>query len=102
MSHESWGWVMTRKDGGGAIATIANTGLGYGQPGEECLERRGRYMELMFFKSYGEGRTVLGETHGEGIAYFLNKFPPMEDRIDCKIVQQWALLGDPSLQIGGY
>jgi len=102
MSHESWGWVMTCKDGGGAIATIANTALGYGQPGEECLERRGRYMELMFFKSYGEGKTVLGETHGSGITYFLNKFPPMEDRIDCKISQQWALLGDPSLQIGGY
>jgi len=26
----------------------------------------------------------------------------MEDKIDCKIVQQWALLGDPSLKIGGY
>jgi len=26
----------------------------------------------------------------------------MNDLIDCKIVQQWALLGDPSLMIGGY
>jgi len=26
----------------------------------------------------------------------------MEDKIDCKIVQQWALLGDTSLKIGGY
>jgi hypothetical protein len=102
MSPECWGWWLTRKEGGGAIATIANTGLGYGQSGEKCLEQRGRYMELMFFKSYAEGKTALGETHGSDITYFLNKFPPMEDRIDCKITQQWALLGDPSLKIGGY
>ncbi|MDD3493176.1 MAG: C25 family cysteine peptidase, partial [Candidatus Thermoplasmatota archaeon] len=102
MSPESWGWWLARKTGGGSIATIANTGLGYGQPGESCLERRGRYMELMFFRSYAEGKTVLGETHGSDLTYYLHKFPPMEDRIDCKIVQQWALLGDPSLQIGGY
>jgi len=26
----------------------------------------------------------------------------MNDLIDCKTVQEWALLGDPSLMIGGY
>ena len=101
-SPESWGWWMTRKFGGGSIATIANTGYGYGEPGEDCLEVRGRYMELQFFKSYSEGKDMLGETHASGLSYYMDKFPPMDDRIDCKIVQQWELLGDPSLKIGGY
>jgi len=101
-SPESWGWWLARKFGGGAIATIANTGYGYGQPGEDCLEKRGRYMELKFFQAFGEGIDMLGMTHAQDQAYYMNRFPPMDDRIDCKIVQQWALLGDPSLKIGGY
>ena len=28
--------------------------------------------------------------------------PPMDDRIDCKTIEEWCLLGDPSLKIGGY
>ncbi len=99
---ECWGWWLTRKIDGGAIATIANSGYGYGEPGEECLEKRGRYMELQFFKSYSEGKDMLGETHASGLTYYLNKFPPLTDKIDSKIVQQWVLFGDPSLKIGGY
>jgi len=26
----------------------------------------------------------------------------MDDRLDCKTVEEFVLLGDPSLQIGGY
>jgi hypothetical protein len=59
-------------------------------------------MELLFFKSYNEGREYLGETHGMNLAYYMNEHPPMDDNIDCKIVQQWILFGDPSLKIGGY
>jgi hypothetical protein len=32
----------------------------------------------------------------------MNVHPPMDDQVDCKIVQEWVLLGDPSLMIGGY
>ena len=99
---ESWGWWLTRIIDGGSIATIANSGYGYGQPGEDCLEYRGRYMELQFFISYSEGKDILGETHASGLTYYLNKFPPLTDKIDSKIVQQWVLFGDPSLKIGGY
>jgi len=101
-SPRCWGWWLVVKIDGGTIATIANSGYGYGEPGEECLEKRGRYMEIQFFKSYGEGKDMLGETHATGITYYLNKFPPLTDQVDSKIVQQWVLLGDPSLKIGGY
>jgi len=97
-----WSWSLMNKVGGGGIAVISNTGYGYGIPGEDWNTGRGRFMEMKFFESYSEGHTVLGDTHAMDLIYYLNEFPPLEDKIDCKIVQQWALLGDPSLQIGGY
>ena len=97
-----WAWSMASRIRGGCIAIIANTGFGYGQPGEDCLTQRGRFMEVQFFRSYSEGRDMLGETHSMNLNYYLDEFPPMDDLIDCKIVQQWFLLGDPSLKIGGY
>jgi len=101
-SPKCWGWWLASKPGGGTIATIANTGYGYGIPGEDCLTGRGRYMEIQFFRSYAEGKDILGETHASDLTYYLNAFPPMSDLIDTKIVEQWELLGDPSLKIGGY
>jgi hypothetical protein len=59
-------------------------------------------MELQFFRSYAEGVDMLGATHAQGLTYYLHKFPPLSERVDSKIVEQWVLLGDPSLKIGGY
>jgi hypothetical protein len=97
-----WSWAMASQTRGGAIAVIANTGLGYGEPGEQTLTQRGRHLEWLFFKAYSDGKVNLGETHGIDLVYYMNEHPPMVDQTDCKIVQEWALLGDPSLLIGGY
>ena len=68
----------------------------------DCIEALGGYIETQFFKAYGVNNyTVLGETYSAAINAYLNTFPPMLNKFDCKTVQQWALLGDPSLQIGG-
>jgi len=112
---ECFSWLLTKKIGGGTIATIGNTGLGYGRVGDsgdldgdgiddpDCVEALGGYLETQFFKAYGIDRiNVLGETWGQAIINFLNVYPGMDDKIDCKTVEQWALLGDPSLHIGGY
>ena len=97
-----WAWSLASQSKGGAIAVIANTGYGYGEQGENTLINRGRHMEWLFFKAYQDGMINLGETHSTDIIYYMNEHPPMQDLIDCKIAQQWALLGDPSLLIGGY
>jgi len=97
-----WGWAMASQTKGGAIAVIANTGLGYGQPGQDTLTERGRHLEWLFFKAYHDGKENLGETHATELIYYMNEHPPMDDLVDCKIVQEWALLGDPSLLMGGY
>ena len=56
-----------------------------------------------------EGKDILGETHAATITNYLTKFPidwnveiGSDIQIDCKTVQEWVLLGDPSLKIGGY
>lgn len=97
-----WAQSMANRLNKGCIAVMANSGFGYGISGEHCLEGRGRFMEIKFFESYTDGYENLGETHGNELAYYMNEFPPMDDQIDCKMVQQWILLGDPSLMIGGY
>ncbi len=112
---ESFSWLLARNINGGAIATLGNTGLGYGTVGNsgdldgdgedepDCIEALGGYLETQFFKAYGvDGITVLGDTWGAAIENYLSVYPAMSDKIDCKTVQQWVLLGDPSLQIGGY
>jgi hypothetical protein len=93
---------MANRMNKGCIGIIANSGYGYGISGENCLTGRGRFMEIQFFRSFSEGTMYLGDTHAMDLTYYMNEFPPMDNEIDCKIVQQWVLLGDPSLMIGGY
>ena len=114
-TFECWSWRLTVLDSGGNIATIGNTGLGYGLIGEhgdvdgdgieepDCVEGLGGWIESAFSQAYGElGKDILGETWGTAITSYINTFAVSKDQIDCKTVQEWALLGDPSLQIGGY
>ncbi len=111
---ECFSWHLARKKDGGAIASMGNTGLGYGAVGNhgdidgdgvdnpDTVEAVGGYQEVMFFKAIDEGVDILGEAWGTANRYYMNTFPPMDDQTDCKTVEQWPLLGDPSLKIGGY
>jgi hypothetical protein len=110
---ECFGWWLVRKIGGGAIASIGNTGLGYGWVGgyqdlngdgiaePVCVEGLGGYLQILYYKTINEGAETLGQAHSGGISKYMDVFPPMTSRIDAKTVQQWALIGDPSLQMGG-
>jgi hypothetical protein len=126
-----WGWLYGSQPNGGSIATIGNTGLGYGTIGDgpvppdeipastpdgipDCIQYLDGWMESHFFKVYhDDGKTRLGETHGQTLTDYLNQFPinwgmnwadheQAPSLVDCKSVQEWILFGDPSLQIGGY
>ena len=104
-----WAWWFTSKKNGGAIATIANTGLG--THGENDLDYNGvadylevldGWLELRFFQIFGEeNHRILGENHGDSITEYLHRFLDNNDRMDVKMIQQWELFGDPSLMIGG-
>ena len=112
---QCFSWLLTRKIGGGTIATIGNTGLGFGDVGEsgdrdgdgindpDCVEALGGYIESQFFKAYGtDGKEILGDAWGQAVTQYLSVYPPMNNKLDAKTVQQWVILGDPSLMIGGY
>ncbi len=120
--HSAWGpecfsWWLTRKIDGGAIATIGCSGYGYGMVGDEdndsipdATQYLGGFIDSEFFRVYAqEGKDILGETHATAITSYLTKFPidwsaeiGSDLQIDCKTVEEWVLLGDPSLKIGGY
>lgn len=100
---ECWSWWLTRLSRRGAIATIGNTGLGYGMLGEDCtITGLDGGISLEFFRQYAEeGHHILGETYSQTLTYYIGTFD-MEEDDHVKTVQQWVLLGDPSLMIGGY
>jgi hypothetical protein len=102
---ETFSWRLVSNPNGGAIASMGNTGLGYGMPGEDLTTGGGdSWITIEFFRQYGaEGRTVLGQAYQQTLTAYLDTFD-MNDLAagHPKSVQQWVLLGDPTLQIGGY
>jgi hypothetical protein len=109
---ECWSWRLTRTIGGGAIAVIGNTGLGYGPENrlDPTVWGGEDWLEVHFFEEYGLNNTfILGEVWGKTITEYLNQFEINwnekafnDSALDAKTVEQWVLIGDPSLKIGGY
>ncbi len=111
---ECWSWHLTRKVGGGTIATIGNTGLGYGAIGEhgdldndgitepDILEKLGGYYFDQFYYVFSQGVDILGDCHSGALNNYLDTHPGMDYQTDAKTMEQMALIGDPSLKIGGY
>lgn len=111
---ECFSWHMTRLKDRGAIATIGNTGLGYGILGEDCLiGGLDGGICIMFFERYSRlkdenDNAILGDVYQETLKDYLTMFidplDPENDEFDdhVKTIHQWVLLGDPTLMIGGY
>lgn len=105
-----WAWWLTSALRGGAIACIANTGLGTHGHGDldnntipDYLETLDGWLELRFLEQYGiEKYDILGLNHGDTLVEYYNKFLGDDTKMDVKMVQQWILFGDPSMKIGGY
>ena len=102
-----WAWKLVNVENGGAIATISNTGLGTHAMDDsdnnhinDYLEVYDGWLELNFFELYSDQNIrVLGELHQQAITNYLNMFLGNHDEMDMKMVQQWQLFGDPSLQV---
>ena len=105
---ECFGWTFVRVSNG-AIATIGCTGLGYGATGDDNddgipdnIQYYTGRAEIHFFELYKQGLHHLGEVHSQDMIDYINEANPMKDQIACKTAQEWVLLGDPTLMIGGY
>lgn len=111
---ECWSWWLTRKIGGGAIATTGNTALGYGAVGEhgdldhddiiepDILEKFGGFYFDQYYEEFDAGAIILGDVHSGALTDYCDTHPGMDYQIDAKTLEQMTLLGDPSLRIGGY
>ncbi len=126
-----WSWLFASYKNGGSIASIGCTGLGYGSIGDgpdppdevpqsepdgipDCIQYMGGWIEGHFYEVYNHMDVdILGQTHGTTITDYLNEFPinwemDWDDHehwptlVDVKTAQEWFLMGDPSLKIGGY
>ena len=103
---ECFNWRLISLPNRGAIATIGNTGLGYGRVGNDSTSGGGdAWITIEFFKQYGENEyTILGDVFAETVKSYTSTFEEDLDVLEeghAKTVQQWVLLGDPSLRIGG-
>jgi len=105
---ECFSWYLVQLKGRGAIATIGNTGLGYGAIGEDCTtEGLDGGICIEFFKQYGieyeanDGSAILGDVFYNTLSTYHTTYD-MDFLDHAKSLTQWVLLGDPSLMIGGY
>jgi len=85
----AWNWV--KKDNGGAIATIGATRTAFGG-----IDSGAGKMSLEFFSAY-ENSETLGQMMTQAQTEYITDVP-----YDAFTVEEFILLGDPSLKIGGY
>lgn len=105
-----WGWALVRNPRGGSIATIASTGFSYESPDINRNEGGIEWLDMHFFEQYGiKGVETLGEAWAKTVEVFLENFTiDWNDAsrdgsaLIAKNVEEWLLIGDPTLKIGGY
>jgi hypothetical protein len=104
------GYSFVKQQSSGAIATIAPTSqcwVGLGDIDNnnipDMIETVSGFLTLEFLRVYAEESIdILGELHSTAIEQYVHKFPVHSNKIDCKTIQEYGLIGDPSLKIGGY
>lgn len=98
-----WSWWLTSNPDGGAIATLGNTGLGMGIQDADYITGLDGWLFPRFFYQYGQkGNHQIGMAQGLAITDYVLEFDINADGDVRQMIQQWALLGDPSLMPGGY
>ena len=96
-------WLVFQK-GGGAIGSIGNTGLGIGYVNHHWNAGLSGWILPRFYDAYvNQSKYILGETHDQAIVDYINIIGGVNsDNSDRKTVEEWTLIGDPSLKLGGY
>lgn len=93
-------WALAKKPFGGAIACIGSTRVGYGGFEGDPLGAGSPCLNYLFFKSYSPGITI-SEMFTQAKRKYIEEVW-IEGFQDCLTLQEFILIGDPSLKIGGY
>jgi hypothetical protein len=107
---ECWSERILREPTGGSICSIGCTALGFTKEDKTSFKGGINELECAFFHAYGQNQiTILGDTWSAAVNWYAQKYhvkwdsPGLGDSwIDAKVMESWALFGDPSLRIGGY
>lgn len=107
---ECWGWALVNNPRGGSIATIASSAYSY--ESSDIQGNRGgcEWLDIHFFEEYETGKSnVLGDCWQQTVNRFLQNFTINWDdasndgnALVVKNLEQWMMIGDPSLRIGGF
>jgi len=89
---------LVTKAHGGAIASTGCTGYGMGYEGDPVT--LSAELEVNFFYQIGNGVEHLAQAHSLAIQKFLAE--EEINQVEAFCITNWALLGDSSLQFGGY
>jgi len=89
-------WALVKKPAGGAIATIGSTELIYGGYIGDPLRGGSPRMNAEFFDAYEPGSHVADMFVRAERSYVQTLWK------DCITLEEFELIGDPSLKIGGY
>jgi len=108
--NECIAWKLVNKKDGGGIAVLTNTHICYAAIGDtntngipDDVEIYGGFLAVETFRLYSEEEIdILGEIHSMAIKNYIPANPVNTNKIHCKSVLEWVLIGDPSLKIGGY
>ena len=104
-------WNMMKKSDGGTIAYIGSSSTTWGMPGDGNHDgipdsvQTGYSTGLCaeFFRVFDEGETdILGSVYSDTLTRIIDNHSACNDLLQCKCVQEFQLIGDPSLKIGGY
>lgn len=94
--YTCFAWSFLAQQGGGAIATIGSTRTAYTWVDANGVYGGAGYLDVHFFDSYEDGVTVGEMLTGAQNAYITNV------GADYFTIEEFILLGDPSLRVGGY
>jgi len=95
-SYQCFSWSFLAKESGGAIATIGSTRTAYTWVDSSGVYGGAGYLDVHFFDSYEEGITV-GQMMTSSQNDYIQYIGP-----DYFTLEEFILLGDPSLMTGGY
>jgi hypothetical protein len=108
--YECLAWRLVSKSNSGSIAVLSNANMCFGSYGDndndgvpDDAEIFGGKLAVEVLRLYGEeNMNIIGDIFLKTSQDYVNEFPVDNNKYHCKSIQDWILIGDPSLKIGGY
>jgi hypothetical protein len=108
---EGLSWEMVKKPDGGSIAHIGSSSTAWGADGDRNSDGIPDSVQMgytsglcyEFFNIISEEEIdILGDVFVETLSRVINNQDTNNDVVQVKCIQEFQLIGDPSLKIGGY